>query len=256
MTHAELIAFKTLCQEEGRRVLRIWMQTIIPPAITLTLYFLIFGKFLGNHIGDIDGVSYIAFITPGFIMMSTLTNAYSNVATSLFIKKFQRSLDDLITAPIPNYIILVSHIIGGIFRGVLIAILSMIIASFFTNLVFTHYLILIITIALSLSALSSAGFINGLIAKKFNDVALIPTFILTPLTYLGGVFYPISHLSHFWQTLSLFNPIIYMVNLFRYGMLGISNINIGFALLMLVLLNIFLGGLAYWLLNRGIGIKH
>ncbi|OGT30392.1 MAG: ABC transporter permease [Gammaproteobacteria bacterium RIFCSPHIGHO2_12_FULL_35_23] len=250
-----LIALKTLAFKECYRILRIWTQTIVPPVITMILYFLIFGQFLGNHIGMIEGVTYTSFITPGFIMMSTITNTYANVSGSLFMNKFQRSIEDLLIAPVPPTVILWGYILGGLFRGLLIALIVTLVACFFTKLQFTHYLILICTIFLTLIALSCAGFINGMIARKFDDIALVPTFILVPLTYLGGVFYPINNLAPLYYHISLFNPIIYMVNLFRYGMLGITDVNINFALSILLVITIALYLLAYWMFKQGIGVK-
>jgi ABC-2 type transport system permease protein len=255
MNNIQLSAFKTISTKECRRILRIWTQTVLPPAITMTLYFLIFGRFLGSHIGKINGIDYIAFITPGFIMMSSLTNSYSNVSGSLFINKFQRSLEDMLVAPISNFVLMAGFMAGGVFRAILIAILVTVIACFFTDLNFAHWGLLIIAFLLSVIPLCAAGFINGLIARKFDDVALIPTFILTPLTYLGGVFYPIQSLPPFWHTVSLFNPIVYMINLFRYGMLGSSDVSVGLSFAVLIGLNVVLCGLAYYLLARGTGIK-
>ncbi len=246
---------KAIIQKEMYRLMRIPFQTILPPAITMVLYFLVFGSFLGNRIGTINGVSYITFIAPGLIMMSVLNNTYSSVCSGLYSQKFQRNIEDLMTAPVSCGSILIGFLASGLLRGLIIGILVTCIAAFFNPLVFTHYIVLLVGFILSLLPLALAGFINGLLANSFEATSIIPTFIITPLTYLGGVFFPVDHLPAIWQKISLFNPILYMIDLFRYGMLGITNINISLAISILLLFNIILFFIAYIMLKRGIGIR-
>ncbi len=253
--NSNLVALQTITLKECKRVLRIWMQTILPPGITITLYFLIFGSFLGKHIGTLNGVSYIDFITPGFIMMAAMTNTYSNISSSFFVRKLDRSIEDMLVAPVHHSTILWGYILGGVFRGLLIIIFVTLIAACFNTISIKHPFILLFTLFFSLFPLAIAGFINGMLAKKFDDVSLVPTFIITPLTYLGGVFYPINQLSPFWHHISLFNPIVYMVNLFRYSMLGSSDIHVGVCITVLLVLTITLHFLAYGLLKAGVGVK-
>ena len=239
--------------KEIRRILRIWPQTLLPPAITMTLYFVIFGKMIGSRIGEMDGFSYMQFIVPGLIMMSVITNSYSNVVSSFFSVKFQRSIEELMTSPVPNHTILLGYIGGGVFRGLTIGLIVTIVALFFTNLSIQHYGITIATVVLTSILFSLGGFINAVFARSFDDISIIPTFVLTPLTYLGGVFYSLSLLPEFWQKVSLLNPIVYMVNSFRYGILGQSDVNVTGALIAIAVFCVLLYGFCYRLLKRGVG---
>ena len=250
-----LIAMKTLIRKEIFRVLRIWVQTIVPPAITMTLYFIIFGNLIGRRVGSMDGFDYMQYIAPGLIMMSVITNSYANVVSSFFGAKFGRYLEEMLIAPMSNATIVLGHVAGGVMRGLFVGLLVTVIALFFTKLEVRHPLITISMVLLSSIVFALAGFINAIFAKKFDDISIVPTFILTPLTYLGGVFYSISMLPEFWQKVSLANPILYMVNAFRYGILGTSDISIGRAYL---LVSIFIVGLftaCTYMMNRGIGIR-
>ena len=249
------VAFSTILVKEIRRFMRIWQQTLLPPAITMTLYFVIFGQLIGSKIGPMDGVDYMSFIVPGLIMMSVITNAYGNVSSSFFSNKFQRSLEELMVAPVHPATILLGYIAGGVARGVAVGIIVTLLSLYFTTLQIHSFLVVITVILLSAIVFSLGGFINAIFATKFDDIAIIPTFIITPLTYLGGVFYSISLLPGFWQQLSLLNPILYMVNTFRYGILGISDINILWALLMLVVFIVLLSAWSLWLLRRGVGMR-
>ena len=226
-----LVAFKTIVRKEVIRVLRIWIQTIVPPAITMTLYFIIFGNLIGRRIGTMDGYNYMQYIAPGLIMMSVITNSYGNVVSSFFGAKFGRHVEEMLVAPMSNATIIMGHVAGGVLRGMLVGLLVTIIALFFTELDVQHPFITISIVLLSSIVFALAGFINAVFAKKFDDISIVPTFVLTPLTYLGGVFYSISLLPEFWQQVSLANPILYMVNGFRYGFLGESDISIGMAYL-------------------------
>ena len=248
-------AMKTIVRKEMVRVLRIWVQTIVPPAITMTLYFIIFGNLIGRRIGTMDGFDYMQYIAPGLIMMSVITNSYGNVVSSFFGAKFARHLEEMLVAPMSYATIIFGHVAGGVLRGLLVGLLVTIIALFFTRLEVAHPFIMISVVLLSSIVFSLAGFINAVFARKFDDISIVPTFVLTPLTYLGGVFYSISLLPEFWQTVSRANPILYMVNAFRYGILGVSDIGIGFAYLIVSIFVIGLFMLNLVLINRGIGIR-
>ncbi len=250
-----LIALKTIVRKEVVRVLRIWIQTIVPPAITMTLYFIIFGNLIGRRIGTMDGFDYMQYIAPGLIMMSVITNSYGNVVSSFFGAKFGRHIEEMLISPMSNATIILGHVAGGVLRGVLVGVLVTIIALFFTKLEVRHPLITISIVLLSSTVFALAGFINALFASKFDDISIVPTFVLTPLTYLGGVFYSISLLPEFWQKVSLANPILYMVNAFRYGILGKSDIGIGTAYVILLVFVVVLFTACHQLMHRGVGIR-
>ncbi|MDH4048189.1 MAG: ABC transporter permease [Gammaproteobacteria bacterium] len=249
------IGFQTLVRKEFIRVIRIWVQTIVPPAITMTLYFIIFGNLIGRRIGSMDGFDYMQYIAPGLIMMSVITNSYGNVVSSFFGAKFGRHIEEMIVSPMSNVTIILGHVAGGVIRGLLVGSLVTVVALAFTSLKVEHPFVTISIILLSSVVFSLAGFINAVFAKKFDDISIVPTFVLTPLTYLGGVFYSISLLPVFWQKVSLANPILYMVNAFRYGILGVSDIRIGYAYAIIGLFVAGLFGLSLMLMNRGTGIR-
>jgi len=249
------IGLKTLVRKEIVRIIRILLQTVIPPAITITLYFIIFGNLIGRRIGTMDGYDYMQYIAPGLIMMSVITNSYGNVVSSFFGAKFGRHIEEMLVSPMSNATVIVGHVAGGVFRGLLVGVLVTVVALFFTKLNVAHPLITISIVLLSSTVFALAGFINAVFARKFDDISIVPTFVLTPLTYLGGVFYSISLLPEFWQKVSLANPIIYMVNAFRFGILGTSDINIGYAYLIVGLFVVGLFTASMLLLNRGIGIR-
>ena len=249
------IGLKTLVRKEIVRVLRIWIQTIVPPAITMTLYFIIFGNLIGRRIGSMGGFDYMQYIAPGLIMMSVITNSYGNVVSSFFGAKFARHVEEMLVSPMSNATVIIGHVAGGVIRGLLVGVLVTIVALFFTELEIKHPLITISIVILSSIVFALAGFINAVFANKFDDISIVPTFVLTPLTYLGGVFYSISLLPEFWQKVSLANPIIYMVNAFRYGILGISDISIAYAYLIVGLFVIGLFSVSLLLLSRGVGIR-
>jgi len=250
-----VIAVKTVMRKEILRVARIWVQTIVPPAITMTLYFIIFGNLIGRRIGSMDGYDYMQYIAPGLIMMSVITTSYGNVVSSFFGAKFGRHIEEMIVSPMSNAAIIVGHVAGGVMRGIFVGILVTTIALGFTHLEVKHPLITISMVLLSSIVFALAGFINATFARKFDDISIVPTFILTPLTYLGGVFYSISLLPEFWQKVSLANPILYMVNAFRYGILGTSDISIGYAYLIVGIFVVGLFTASLMLLNRGVGIR-
>jgi ABC-2 type transport system permease protein len=250
-----IVALQTIIRKEVVRVLRIWIQTVVPPAITMTLYFIIFGNLIGRRIGTMDGFDYMQYIAPGLIMMSVITNSYGNVVSSFFGAKFGRHLEEMLISPMSSATIIIGHVAGGVLRGVMVGLLVTIIALFFTELDVRHPFITISVVLLSSTVFALAGFINALFAKKFDDIAIIPTFVLTPLTYLGGVFYSISLLPDFWQSVSRANPILYMVNAFRYGILGTSDINITTAYAILIIFVVVLFVACQQLMHRGIGIR-
>lgn len=245
------IAFITILRKEIKRFTRIWIQTLLPPAITMILYFVIFGKLIGSRIGDMSGFSYIEFVAPGLIMMAVITNAYANVSSSFFSAKFQRSIEELLVSPTPNYIILLGYVMGGVARGVAVGLIVTLMSLFFADLHIHHWFTTLFIVLMTSILFSIAGFINAIYANTFDDVSIIPTFVLTPLTYFGGVFYSINLLPEFWQQVSVFNPILHMVNAFRYGMLGISDLNIGMALVGLTLIVVVLFAVALHLLKTG-----
>lgn len=249
------IAFIALAGKEIRRFLRIWQQTLIPPAMTMVLYFVIFGNLIGRRIGEMGGYDYMSFIVPGLIMMAVITSSYGNVSSSFFSNKFQRNIEELLVAPVPNYVILAGFVAGGVARGIMVGLIVTLLSLAFTSFAVNNLLIIVSVILLTAVLFALGGFINAMYATKFDDVAIVPTFILTPLTYLGGVFYSIDMLPELWQWVSRLNPILYMVNAFRYGVLGVSDINIWIAFAMIF---IFVGVLIYWalwLLRRGKGLR-
>lgn len=249
------IAFNTILFKEVRRFMRIWQQTLLPPAITMTLYFIIFGNLIGSRIGEMSGLNYMSFIMPGLIMMSVINNAYSNVSSSFFSNKFQNSIEELLVAPVPNTVILWGFVFGGVARGILTGVIVTIVAVFFTDVSVFNFWVLTSIILLSSILFSLGGFINALYANKFDDVSIIPTFVLTPLSYLGGVFFSTDLLPPAWQVVAQFNPILYMVNGFRYGMLGVSDVSLTACFSILIGTIIVLYVFSMRLLNRGKGIR-
>lgn len=249
------IAYITIARKEILRFSRIWVQTIVPPVITVALYFIIFGNLIGNRIGKMDGMSYIDFIMPGLIMMSIITSSYANVVSSFYGAKFSKHIEEMLVSPIPNVVILLGFLTGGIARGLAVGLAVTIVALFFTSFSI-HSPFLVLTVALLTALLFSlAGLINGVYAKSFDDVSIIPTFVLTPLTYLGGIFYSIQLLPEFWQQVSLINPILYMINSFRFGFLGITDIELTLALSIIIIFIVILFSACMSLLNRGVGIR-
>jgi ABC-2 type transport system permease protein len=249
------VAFKTILTKEILRFSRIWVQTVLPPAIMMALYFVIFGKLIGSQIGDIEGFRYIDFIVPGLILMSVISNSYANVVASFYSSKFQHNIEELLIAPLPNFIILAGYVAGGVARGVLVGIVVTLVSLFFTDLDIHSYGATLTVFVLTSVLFATAGFINAVYANSFDDISIVPTFVLTPLTYLGGVFYSIGMLPEFRQRVSLANPVLYMVNAFRYGLLGFSDISLWLALAIIVGFILALGAFAMWLLARGVGIK-
>ena len=250
-----VIAVKSIWAKEVNRFLRIWVQTLVPPAITMSLYFVIFGNLIGERIGDMNGFSYMAFIVPGLIMMSVITNSYSNVASSFFSAKFQRNIEELLVAPVPNYLIIFGYVGGGVARGLMVGFIVTLVSLFFVDLHIYNVLVLIASVLCTSILFSIGGLLNAIFAKTFDDISIIPTFVLTPLTYLGGVFYSISLLPDFWQGVSHFNPVFYMINAFRYGFLGVSDVPIVWSFVVIFTFIIIGYSLVAILLKKGAGIR-
>lgn len=249
------IAFETILIKEIRRFMRIWLQTLVPPAITIGLYFLIFGNLIGGRIGSMGGYNYIDFIVPGLIMMAVIQNAYANVSSSFFSNKFQRCIEEVLVSPVPNYVILLGFVAGGIARGFAVGIIVTLMSLLFTSLHIEHVFLTLLVVLLTSLVFSLAGFINALYANTFDDISIIPTFVLTPLIYLGGVFYSVDLLPTAGQWISAMNPVLYMVNTFRYGILGTSDVNVWLSTGMLILFSVALFGVALYLLRRGTGLR-
>lgn len=252
---ANMVALRTIVYREIRRFTRIWPQTLLPPAITMVLYFVIFGNLIGRQIGDMGGFTYMEYIVPGLIMMSVITNSYSNVVSSFFGSKFQRSIEELMVSPVSPHIILIGYVIGGVARGLAVGFIVTLLSMFFTKLQVHHLGITVLVVLLTSTIFALGGFINAVFARNFDDISIIPTFVLTPLTYLGGVFYSITMLPPFWQTVSLANPVLHMVNAFRYGILGVSDIRIGVAISFMLVATAVLYGVCIRLLISGRGMR-
>lgn len=255
MTARYLIALQSILIKEITRFMRIWVQTLVPPAITMSLYFVIFGSLIGSRIGEMNGFSYMEFIVPGLIMMSVITNSYANVASSFFSAKFQRNVEELLVAPVPNYIIVLGYVGGGMARGILVGLIVTVLSLFFVTISIHNLAIIMLTVLLTSMLFALGGLINAVYAKTFDDISIIPTFVLTPLTYLGGVFYSLTLLPGFWQQLAQLNPIVYMVNAFRFGFLGYTDVNLWLALVVVLSFILVLFSYAMYLINKGIGLR-
>ena len=249
------ISFTSLARKEIRRFMRIWVQTLVPPVITTSLYFIIFGNFIGERIGDMNGFSFMQFIVPGLIMQAVITNSYANVSSSFFGQKFQRNIEELLVAPVPTAIIMCGFLIGGMARGLLAGIFVTVISLFFVPINVSSWIVVFVTVLMTSLVLSLAGLLNGLFAKSFDDVSIIPTFVLTPLTYLGGVFYSITLLPPVWQFISRFNPIVYMISGFRYGFLGAGDMALWTSMTVLVVFIVVLFTICYRLIEKGRGLR-
>ncbi len=250
-----MTSFWAIFSREIRRFLRIWVQTLVPPAVTMLLYFAIFGTLIGERVGLMGGIPYVQYIAPGLVMMAIITNTYANVVGSFFSAKFQRYIEELLVSPTPNWVILSGYVGGGIARGLMVGVIVTGVAHLFTKLPIHHLGITLLTAFLTALLFACAGLINALFSRSFDDTSIVPTFLLTPLTYFGGVFYSIELLPEPWRSLSYLNPILYMVNAFRYGMLGHSDIPVGLALVFIAALAIALFLVAWGLLHRGVGLR-
>jgi ABC-2 type transport system permease protein len=249
------VGFKTIVRKEVTRILRIWGQTIVPPAITMTLYFIIFGELIGRRIGEMGGFTYMQYIVPGLVIMSVTTNSYGNMVSSFFGAKFGKHIEELLISPLPNWIILAGYVCGALLRGLMVGAVVMAVSLFFTPIEVQHPLVLLSVLLLTAVVFALAGMVNAIFAQKFDDIAIIPTFVLAPLTYLGGVFYSIALLPEFWQKVSVFNPILYMVNGFRYGMLGVSDVSLAMTYGVILAAGTILFLCCLYLLHRGTGLR-
>jgi ABC-2 type transport system permease protein len=249
------VGYKTIVRKEITRILRIWGQTIVPPAITMTLYFIIFGELIGRRIGEMGGFTYMQFIVPGLVIMSVITNSYGNMVSSFFGAKFGKHIEELLISPLPNWIILAGYVTGALMRGLMVGLVVLAVSLLFTRIEVQHPVVMLTVLLLTATVFALAGMINAIFAQKFDDIAIIPTFVLAPLTYLGGVFYSIALLPEFWQRVSVVNPILYMVNGFRYGMLGVSDVSLVMSYSVIVIAGVVLFSLCLFLLNRGTGLR-
>jgi ABC-2 type transport system permease protein len=254
-TQVHLIALNTIVTREVKRILRIWGQTLVPPAITMTLYFVIFGNLIGSRIGQMHDFAYIDYIVPGLIMMSVIQNAYGNISSSFFGSKFGRYVEEMLVSPMPPWVILAGYVIGAVARGLMVGVIVHGLSMFFTRIQIHHPFVTLTTFILTATVFALAGFVNAVYAKKFDDIAIVPTFILTPLTYLGGVFYSVDLLPQPWFAISHANPILYMVNAFRYGLLGVSDVDIVVAYAVMLAFAVALSFVGIVLLKRGVGLR-
>ena len=256
MRNVALVSYYTMLRKEFVRMMRIWSQTFLPSVVTSSLYFVVFGAFIGSQIAPIEGFSYMQFIVPGLVMMAVITNSYSNTVSTFYFAKWVRNIDEILVSPTPNWVIIAGFVSGGVMRGIITGFLVLLVSLFFTHLTIYNLLIIFAALILTATLFSMAGLINGIFAKGFDGISIVPTFVLTPLTYLGGIFFSISLFPPFWQTVSLFNPILYMVNAFRYGFLGITDVPLLYCFAVLIVFNVaFLGVVAY-LFKKGIGMKN
>lgn len=252
---AQLHALRTMVRREILRFARIWVQTLVPPVITTSLYFVIFGELIGSQIGDIDGFAYMEYIVPGLILMAVIQNAYANTVSSVYGARFQRHIEEMAVAPMAPWVILTGFVIGGIARGLAVGLAVAGVSLFFSDLSVTHWGLSITVVVLTSTLFALGGFINGMYARNFDDISIIPTFVLTPLTYLGGIFYSLSMLPEFWQQVSRFNPILYMINGFRYGIIGQSDIDPGLSLAIIAAFIVALAAFSLHLLRSGRGVR-
>lgn len=253
--HEQYLAFATILRKEVRRFVRIWPQTLLPSAITMGLYFVIFGSLIGSRIGEMGGFTYMEFVVPGLIMMAIVTNSYANVVSSFFGSKFNHSVEELLVSPTPNYVILMGYVLGGVIRGLLVAVIVTCVALFFTRLPIHSVFVVLAGVLLTSTLFALAGFINAVYANSFDDISIVPTFVLTPLIYLGGVFYSLDLLPEFWAGVSRLNPLVYVVNAFRYGVLGVADVSVGFAFAMLGGFTVLTFAAGLYLLNRGTRLR-
>lgn len=238
------------------RIVRIWSQTLLPPVITTSLYFVVFGTFIGSQLAPIQGLSYIQFIVPGLIMMSVITSSYMNTVSTFYFAKWTKTLDEVLVSPMPEWLVIVGFVSGGVMRGLMVGVLVGIVGLLFTQLAVHHIVVLTLALILTSVLFSIAGLINGVFAKGFDGISIVPTFVLTPLTYLGGIFYSIEQFPEFWQKVSMLNPILYMINAFRWGFFGVSDIDVRICFAVLIGFVFVFMMILLWLFRRGIGVKN
>ncbi|MFO0781220.1 MAG: ABC transporter permease [Candidatus Gracilibacteria bacterium] len=254
--HDTWVAFTTILHKEVTRFLRIWSQTLLPPVINQSLYFIIFGAFIGSQIRSVNGIPYMSFIIPGLVMMAVINSSFTNVVSSFFGSKFQRNIEELLVSPTPNWVIISGYVMGGVLRGILVGAIVFLVSVFFTHPVVHDPFMVVLFVFLTAVVFALGGFINALFATKFDDVSIFPTFVLTPLTYFGGVFYSIKDLPPLWQTLTRFNPILYMIDGFRYGFFGVADVDVRISVVMLLAFTVLLYGLSHYLLKKGTGLRN
>lgn len=245
-----------MLRNDFMRIIRIWSQTLLPPIVTTSLYFVVFGTFIGSQLAPIQGLSYIQFIVPGLIMMSVITSSYMNTVSTFYFAKWTRTLDEVLVSPMPEWLVVAGFVSGGVMRGLMVGVLVGIVGLFFTHLAIHHIVVLVLALVLTSVLFSLGGLINGAFAKGFDGISIVPTFVLTPLTYLGGIFYSIEQFTPFWQSVSLFNPILYMINAFRWGFFGVSDINIWVCFAVLIGFIVLFLGIILWLFRKGIGVRN
>ncbi len=251
----QFIAFYTMLRNDFMRIIRIWSQTLLPPIVTTSLYFIVFGTFIGSQLAPIHGLTYIQFIVPGLIMMSVITSSYMNTVSTFYFAKWTKTLDEILVSPMPDWLVILGFVSGGVMRGLMVGVLVGIVGILFTHLAIHNALVLVAALVLTSVLFSLGGLINGAFAKGFDGISIVPTFVLTPLTYLGGIFYSISQFPPFWQKVSLLNPILYMINAFRWGFFGVSDINIGVCFAVLGGFIVVFVGVLLWLFRQGIGVR-
>ena len=256
MRSPTLYGYQAIVREEASRVVRIWAQTLLPPVVTTTLYYVIFGAFIGSQVADIEGFSYMAYIVPGLVMMTIITSSYMNTVSTFYMAKFMKSIDEMLVSPMPNWVIVGGFVTGGVIRGMVVGFLVLLVSIFFTHLAVFNVLVILGSAILTSVLFALAGLVNGMFAKSFDAMTIIPTFVLTPLTYLGGVFYSIEQLPPFWQQVSLFNPILYMVNAFRYGFIGVSDVPLSTSFAVMGIFIVILIGVVLWFFKTGTGLKN
>ena len=256
MRSPTLYGYQAIVREEASRGVRIWAQTLLPPVVTTTLYYVIFGAFIGSQVADIEGFSYMAYIVPGLVMMTIITSSYMNTVSTFYMAKFMKSIDEMLVSPMPNWVIVGGFVTGGVIRGMVVGFLVLLVSIFFTHLAVFNVLVILCSAILTSVFRALAGLVNGMFAKSFDAMTIIPTFILTPLTYLGGVCYSIEQLPPFWQQVSLFNPILYMVNAFRYGFIGVSDVPLSTSFAVMGIFIVILIGVVLWFFKTGTGLKN
>ena len=250
------IAYMTVMRKELVRIFRIWAQTILPPVVTTSLYFIVFGTFIGSQLAPIQGLSYIQFIVPGLIMMSIITSSYMNTVSNFYFAKFMRNIDEMLVSPMPDWLVIAGFISGGVMRGLIVGFFVLLVSLLFSHLAIYNFAVLIAAVVMTSVLFSLAGLINGIFAKGFDGISIVPTFVLTPLTYLGGIFYSITQFPPFWQNVSLFNPILYMVNAFRYGFFGVSDVPVWICFSVLITFTLLFTAIVILLFRRGMGVKN
>lgn len=249
------IGYYTIARREIKRFFRIWLQTLLPPAILTGLYFLIFGKVIGDRVGSIETIPYIDFIAPGLIMMSVITNAYNNVSSSFFSTRFHRNIDEQLVSPLPDLLIVLGYVSGGVLRGLVVGVVVGVVSFFFTDISVAHWLLVLVVATLSAAVFSILGFLNALFARSFDDISIVPTFILTPLTYLGGTFYSIHMLGEVWQMIARFNPLLYVIDGFRYAVLGQSDMPYQYTIIVLLIMVFALLFIAVKFMKSSLGVR-